>query len=168
LGQGKSLLIAGLHWRWKVRTGRGIAQAIMPDYLEVHFESLVSRPHEILERLSSFVGCELDYERIQRGAVGTLKSSNSSFKLLDEELAAMPIDRWKRCLTQHQIASLELCIGDLLQHLGYDLTSPSDVNSERQFRWIRTIYPAFFSGKHWLKQHTKAGQLTSVDRMRAA
>jgi Sulfotransferase family len=164
----KSLLVAGLHWRWKVQIGRRQARALKPDYLEVHFEALVSNPQKVLADVSRFVSCDLDYNRIRDGAVGAVKSTNSSFRFLDESLAANPIHRWKRCLTQHQISSLELCIGDLLQSLGYELTTPPDISSDKQFRWMRAIYPVFFSSKRWLKQHTRAGQLASIARMRAA
>jgi len=161
----KSLLVAGLHWRWKVRTGREQARALATDYLEVSFESLVRTPKPVLARVARFVGCELDFERIKREGVGTVKNTNSSFRFLDRNLAANPIGRWRHCLTVSQIAALESCIGDMLQSLGYELAGSG---SAEQFRWIRATYPAFFSAKHWLKQHTMAGRFASVDRMRAA
>ncbi|MBV9183935.1 MAG: sulfotransferase [Acidobacteria bacterium] len=163
----RSLLVAGLHWRWKVQAGRQQAGPLVSDYLEVHFEDLVSNPPRVLAEVSRFVSCDLDYARIRVGAVGAVKSTNSSFRSLDQSLAASPIHRWKRCLTQNQIAALELCIGDLLQSLRYELASPFDVTSDQQFRWMRAIYPVFFSSKHWLKQHTRAGRLASIARMRA-
>ena len=165
--KGKSLLVTGLHWRWKVRAGRDEAKLIGPDYLEVRFESLVDCPHEVLSRVSEFIECELDCKQIRRCAVGAVKSTNSTFKSQGQALAANPVGRWKRLLTHDQIASLECCIGDLLQELGYELTAPLDTASDT-FRLIRTTYPLFFSAKHWLKQHTKAGRLTAIDRMRAA
>jgi hypothetical protein len=161
----KSLLVAGLHWRWKVRTGREQARTLATDYLEVSFESLVRTPKPVLADVSRFVGCELDFARIKRDGVGTVKSTNSSFRFLDGNLAAHPIGRWRQCLTASQIPALEACIGDMLQSLGYELAS---TGSAEQFRWIRTLYPAFFSGKHWLKQHTMAGRFASLERMRAA
>ena len=161
----RSLLVAGLHWSWKVRTGRKQARTLATDYLEISFESLLRTPEPVLADVSRFVGCELDLERIKRDGVGTVKSTNSSFRFLDENLAANPIGRWRYCLRASQIAALENCIGDTLRNLGYELAS---TGSAEQFRWIRTMYPAFFSGKHWLKQHTMAGRFASVDRMRAA
>jgi hypothetical protein len=159
----KSLLVAGLHWQWKVRTGLQQAQALTPNYFEVRFESLVRNPEAVLAEVSRFVGCELVYRRIKRDGVGTVNSTNSSFRLLNEDLAANPLGRWKRCLTGSQIASLESCIGELLQSLGYDLANP---RSAKQLLWVRTLYPTFFSVKHWLKQHTKSGRFVSIDRLR--
>jgi hypothetical protein len=161
----KSLLVAGLHWQWKVRAGLQQAQAFTSDYFEVRFESLVSNPQTVLADISRFVGCELTYQRIKRDGVGTVKNTNSSFRLLNKDLAANPIGRWRRCLTSSQIASLESCIGDMLQSLGYELSS---ARSAKQLLWFTTLYPTFFSIKHWLKQHTKAGRFASIDRMRAA
>jgi len=163
----KTLLVAGLHWQWKVSKGRREAQAIASDYLEVRFESLINNPRQVLSRVSEFVECDLDYNQILRGAVGAVKSTNSSFKADGDALASNPIGRWRRLLTPNQIAALESCIGDLLQELGYESAMPRRVVSV-PFRLIKVTYPLFFSTKQWLKQHTKAGKLTSVDRMNAA
>jgi Sulfotransferase family len=165
--KGRSLLVAGLHWRWKVRSGRQQAQTVEPDYLEVRFESLINNPRQTLAGVSKFVGCELDYDQIQQDAVGAVKNANSTFKPEGQVLAAHPAGRWKRLLTRDQIARLESCIGDLLQELGYELTTPLDFAADPH-RLIKATYPLFFSAKHWLKQHTKAGRFTSTDRMRAA
>ncbi len=163
----KSLLIAGLHWQWKIARGLHDSQAIGTDYLEVRFESLISHPQQVLDRLSQFVGCELDYEHIQQNAVGAVKKTNSTFRAAGQKLAGNPVGRWKHLLTRDQIAALESCIGDLLESLGYELTLSPDTARDT-LRWIKTAYPFFFSAKHWLKQHTKAGHLTSIDRMQAA
>ena len=161
----KSLLVAALHWRWKVGIGRHEGRNIAPDYLEVNFESLIDAPQKVLSCVSRFIDCELDYEQIRQNAVGAVKSTNSTFNSASQPLAANPVGRWKRLLTQDQIASIESCIGDLLQELGYDLTMPLTADT---FRWIKAIYPRFFSAKLWLKHRTKARYLTSIDRMRAA
>lgn len=163
----KSLLVAGLHWRWKVSRGRHEAQEVKPDYLELRFEDLIDNPQQVLSRVSQFVECELDYEQIQRGAVGTVKSTNSTFRDAGQILAANPVGRWKQLLTPGQIVALESCVGDLLQDLGYELTRPDNLFLT-EFGLIKAAYPLFFSTKHWLKQHTKAGKLTSIDRMKAA
>jgi hypothetical protein len=160
-----SLLVAGLHWQWKVRTGLQQAPMLAPDYLEVRFESLVSNPQAVLADVSRFVGCELVYDRIERNGVGTVKTTNSSFRSLSKDLAANPVGRWRRCLSSSQIASLEACVGDLLQSLGYELASP---HSAKQFLWVRTLYPTLFAAKNYLKQHTRAGRFASTVRMRAA
>jgi hypothetical protein len=160
-----SLLVAGLHWQWKVRGGRSQAKVIAPDYLEVRFESLIDNPQQVVSRVSQFVGCKLDYDQIQQSAVGAVKSTNSTFKSQGE--ASNPVGRWRRLLAHDQITALESCIGDLLQELGYELTTPGDLASA-PFRLIKASYPLFFSAKHWLKQRTKAGRFTSIDRMKAA
>jgi hypothetical protein len=163
----KSLLIAALHWRWKVALGLRESDAIGSDYAELRFESLINHPQQVLSGISQFVGCELDYQQIRQGAVGAVKNTNSTFKSGGQTLAANPVGRWRTLLGRDQIASLESCIGDLLEQLGYELRQPSDAAAER-FRWIKTAYPFLFSAKNWLKQHTKAGLLTSIDRMQAA
>lgn len=164
----KSFLVTDLHWRWKVRAWRVEAKVIGPDYLEVRFESLVDCPHEVLSRASELIACEMDCKQIRQCAVGAVKSTNSTSKSQGRVLAANPVRRWKRLLTRDQIASFECCIGDLLlQELGYDSRLSSNLASDT-FRLIKNTYPLFFSAKHWLKQHTRAGHLTAIDRMRAA
>jgi hypothetical protein len=163
----KSLLIAGLHWHWKVSRGRHEAKGVEPDYLEVRFEDLIHSPQQVLSLVSRFVECELDYEQIQEHAVGTLKNTNSTFKSEGRISTSTPVGRWKRLLSPDQVVALEDCIGDLLHELGYELTTPRDL-SPTPFRLIKATYPLFFSTKHWLKQHTKAGKFTSIDRMKAA
>jgi len=163
----KSLLVAGLHWRWKVALGLRQSGAIGSDYMEVRFESLINQPQQVLSRISRFVGCELDYRQIQEGAVGVVKDTNSTFKSVGRIRAASPVGRWRALLSRDQIASLESCIRDLLERLGYELMLPSEA-AAGGFGWIKTAYPFFFSAKNWLKQHTKAGHLTSIDRMQAA
>ena len=163
----KSLLVAALHWRWKVALGLRQSDAIGSDYVEVRFESLIDQPQQVLSRISQFVGCELDYRRIQEGAVGAVKDTNSTFKSAGQTRAANPVGRWRAVLSRDQIACLESCIRDLLEQLGYELMLPSAAAADR-FGWIRTAYPFFFYAKNWLKQHTKAGHLASIDRMQAA
>jgi len=162
----KFLLVAGLHWQWKVRYGRREAAFLGPDYLEVRFEELISHPQQVLSHISPFVGCELDYEQIRKDGVGAVKNSNSTFMSEGEGLASKPVGRWNRLLDDSQIAALESCIGTLLTELGYELTTPdASVTSPRL---IKATYPLFFSTKHWLKHHTKVGRLTSIDRLKAA
>ena len=143
------------------------AQRVQSVYLEVRFEDLIDNAQQVLLRVSQFVECELDYEQIRQHAVGTLKNTNSTFKSDGQILASKPVGRWKRLLSYDQVLALESCIGDLLHELGYELTKPSGLGSNR-FRLIKTTYPLFYSTKHWLKQHTRAGKFTSIDRMKAA
>jgi Sulfotransferase family len=163
----KSLLVAGLHWYWKISRGRREARGVQPDYLELRFEDLIDNPQQVLSRLSQFVDCELDYEQIRKHAVGTLKNTNSTFRSQEQILGLEPVGRWKRLLNHDQVLALESCIGDWLQELGYELATPGDLRLT-PFRLIKATYPLFFSAKHWLKQHTKAGKFTSIDRMKDA
>lgn len=162
-----SLLVAGLHWWWKVNKGRHEAREIQSDYLEVRFEDLIDHPERVLSGVSRFVECELDYQQIRQRPLGTLKNTNSTFKSEGQILALNPVGRWKRLLTHDQVVALESCVGDLLQDLGYELTRTLNLFLP-EFRLIKATYPLFFSTKHWLKQHTRAGKLTSLDRMKAA
>jgi hypothetical protein len=157
------LFVSALHWMWKVQTGRHDARTLGADYLEVHFEDLVLNPSETLERIGTFIGQTLDYERIQK--IGAVRRPNTSFT---EELEARnfsPVGRWKNLLSQDQIARLEYLTGDLLVELGYPLPHPQRANLGFRLRAMRSLYPAFYDLKEWLKTTTPVGRFVNLNRL---
>src|SRR6266852_1451856 len=157
------LFVSALHWMWKVQTGRHDARTLGADYLEVHFEDLVLNPSETLERIGTFIGQTLDYDRIQK--IGAVRRPNTSFT---EELEARnfsPVGRWKNLLSQDQIARLEYLTGDLLVELGYPLPHPQRANLGFRLRAMRSLYPAFYDLKEWLKTTTPVGRFVNLNRL---
>ncbi|MBV9626128.1 MAG: sulfotransferase [Acidobacteria bacterium] len=158
------LAVAGLYWEWIVRQGRKYGARLGANYREVRFEELVARPGETLSALGEFIGQELDYERIQRAAIGSVSLPNSSF--LDDSSAAnfQPVGRWRSKLSDAELRSFEALVGDFLGELGYPLSAPAAAGSWRTFR-LRNTYLPFFAIKQWLKTKTRLGRLTHTGRL---
>lgn len=136
-----------LYWEWMVRRGRTLGQSLGPDYAEVRFEQLVSEPRSVLRELSSFLEHELDYDRIQRTALGSVGKPNTSFRK-ESATGFNPVGRWKKQLTESQLQQIELLVGPTLEELGYALTtSAKSAGNSLALAWTRMLYRSFFSLK---------------------
>ena len=162
----RSLVLAGIFWKWIVSKGRRYGRAMGDDYIEVHYEELVQNPRELLVRLGTFLDHDLDYDRIQQVALGSVHNPNSSFKDEAQGREKNPMGRWKSLLTPAQVAELESAIGDLLAATGYELATPSEGRSPSlSVRLMKFIYPRFYDFKLWLKAHTPLARITATGRM---
>jgi hypothetical protein len=158
------LLVSALHWKWKVRKGRRIAPELGQDYLEVRFEDLVMNPKETLERIGDFIGVRLDYELI-RNSQGAAVAPNTSFPAELESGSFAPVGRWRKHLSIEQVHQLEWLIGDELLALGYSLASQTTAQPGLRLRYLREVYPAFYSFKEWARLNTPLGRLVNMDRL---
>jgi len=161
----RDLLETALYWDWMVRKGREYGRQIPQDYIEIHYEELVTQPRPVLSRLGDFLGHALDYDRIQRASLGRLRESNSSFRS-DEKEVQNPVNRWREKLSHQQVMALEALIGPSLQEFGYPLT----VDTEQRrlaFRWkcLAPVYPLFLNAKLWLKLNTPVGRLANLSAL---
>ena len=73
------LSVSALYWEWMVRKGEEYGRLLGPDYLEVRYEDLIRQPRETLKVLSAFIDDDLNYERIQQNAIGTVRSAELVF-----------------------------------------------------------------------------------------
>jgi hypothetical protein len=162
----RKVLAPAIFWRWIVTRGRNYGQAMGADYLEVHYEDVVEKPRETLARIGTFIDQDLDYDRIQQNAQGSLVDPNSSFRGDGQEKESNPVGRWRVILSAEQIAQVESAIGDLLQDTGYDPVTP--VNQRRPSLAISLmsfLYPIYFGTKIWLKSSTPLAKTASIGRM---
>jgi sulfotransferase family protein len=160
----QGLLVAALHWLWKVSRGRQYGQRFAPDYLEVRFEDLLSKRDEVLLSISEFVDYEIDPEFIQKNALGTLKDSNSTFRSTVQQ--KQPIGRWRTLLSQPDIDLLESVLGPQLLELGYEVTRRELKSHDLRIRVMSAIYPALFDAKLWGKSNTPLGRFVDTTRLR--
>jgi hypothetical protein len=162
----RSVIAAGIFWKWIVSRGLEYGRAMGNDYMEVHYEDLVARPQETLGRLGTFIDHDLDYERIQRVGLGSLQNPNSSFKSEGHHIEFSPIGRWKTLLSREQVKDLESAIGDLLTQLNYQLTISRDqLRSSLPVGFMSLLYPAVFDTKLWLKTYTPLARTAAIGRM---
>jgi hypothetical protein len=164
----RRLLVPAIFWRWIVGKGRKYGRNMGGDYLEVHFEDVVQKPRETLARLGAFIDHDLDQERIQQNAQGTLRDPNSSFRGDGQEVESNPIERWKTVLKKTEIAQVESLIGNLLRETEYELAStPDEIQRSRTLAviFMDFLYPIFFDVKLWLKTYTPLARMGEIRRM---
>jgi hypothetical protein len=161
----RGLVVAGLHWQWKVESGRRSGRLVEQDYMEVRFEELVADPRNVVKRVSEFIDQPIDFEFVQKHSVGTLKDPNSSFRDECENNALRPVERWKRVLSPSEVRSLESAIGKTLQELGYTIDESNCGARTLRIQLMRRAYFAYFGAKHWLKTRTFLGRFVGVDRL---
>jgi hypothetical protein len=144
---------AALYWEWIVKKGRAAGAKFGGDYTEVRFEELVHDPRMVLRRLSGFLHHDLDYDRIQKTAIGTVARPNTSFSAQRQQ-GFNPVARWKKQLTPQQLTRIEGLVGGTLSDLGYELaTSGQSACNKAQLAWNRLLYRQFFELKYQSKKN---------------
>jgi LPS sulfotransferase NodH len=154
----RSLEVASLYWEWIVEAGRKCGAALGGDYVEVHYEDLVQNPRAVLAKLSRFVDQDLDYDRIEKVAVGSVSQPNSSFVAETDGEDFAPVDRWKNSMDARQLAALEELVGATLRELGYSLQNPQ-AQPDAALARMRGIYRWYFNLKLRLKKETPLGRV---------
>jgi LPS sulfotransferase NodH len=148
-------MAGGLYWEWMTCKGRRDGAQLGADYFEVRYEDLVSRPREVLAQLSAFIGQELDYDQIQKVAIGSVSKPNSSFQ---GESSFVPVDRWKKFYTSEQLAMFDGLVGETLEELGYQPSTGVGKGSVG-LALFRAQYRALFETKHYARTKTPLGRL---------
>jgi hypothetical protein len=162
----RAFLVPAIFWRWIVSKGRRYGRAMGGDYIEVHYEDLVQNPRETLGRIAKFIEHDLDYDRIQQVALGSVNNPNSSFRGDGKETEAATIGRWKLMFTAPQVRYIESSIGNLLVDTGYALeTPPTELRSSLPVRFMSFLYPLYFDFKLWLKSETPLARIADKGRM---
>jgi hypothetical protein len=162
----RAFLVPAIFWRWIVSKGRRYGQALGADYMEVHYEDLLQTPRETLARIGKFIEHDLDYDRIQQVALGSVHNPNSSFLGDGKEAEASTIGRWKSMFTAPQVRDLESSIGNLLLDTGYALeTPPAERRSSLSVRFMNFLYPLYFDFKVWLKSYTPLARIADKRRL---
>lgn len=157
--RGKELEVAAVYWDWIVRKGRAAGQQLGKDYLELRYEDIVQDARRSLVRLSDFIGQELDYDQIQRNAVGSVGRPNTSFSSELREGEFQPLARWKQHVPQEQQKILGQLIGETLAELDYCADELPKQIGNRSLRRIRSFYHAYFNTKFFLKTKTPLGKI---------
>jgi hypothetical protein len=154
-----SKMVCGLYWDWMVSKGRRDGRDLGNDYTEVHFEDLVSKPHDTLARLGEFIGQELDYDRIRDVGIGSVSAPNSSFGDGKNE-DFNPTGRWHSGFPAEELEMFEGLIGQTLEENGYELaTKNRDALNRPDLQRTRAMYMRYFDAKLYLKAKTPLGRL---------
>jgi hypothetical protein len=162
----RAALAPAIFWRWIVSKGRRDGQAMGNDYLEVHYEDIVQNPREALARIGKFIEQDLDYDRIQQVALGSVHDPNSSFRGDGKEAEAKTIGRWKASFTPDQIRDIESIQGDLLDATGYTPSTPlENRRPSLPVRLMSFLFPLNLEFKQWLKSKTPLARMADTARM---
>jgi hypothetical protein len=163
----RAFLVPAIFWRWIVSKGRRYGRALGGDYMEVHYEDVVQNPRETLASIGKFIDHDLDYDRIQQVALGSVHNPNSSFRGDGKETEVATIGRWKRLFTAPQVRDMEWSIGTLLSDTGYKLETPlaEQRRSSLPVRFMNFLYPLYFDFKLWLKSDTPLARIADKGRM---
>ncbi len=157
------------YWQWMVRRGRKNGQRIPNDYIEIHYEELITEPRKTLAKLGEFLHHDLNYERIQQNSLGRLSDSNSSFRGVKGEEQVSPLQRWKQRLSPEDVAGIEKLVGDCLEEFGYELhTDPGNRRPGLSDKAMVNAYNAFLSTKFWLKIETPVGRFANLEALELA
>jgi len=162
----RKLLAPAIFWRWIVGKGRRYGSKMGTDYMEVHYEDVVEKPQDTLARIGAFIDHDLDYDRIQQNAQGSMVDPNSSFRGDGQEKESNPVGRWKTVLSQDEIAQVESLIADRLKETGYEPVTPPDKRERRlPVSLMGFFYPIYFDVKLWLKTYTPLAKTADIGRM---
>ncbi len=153
-----SLLAAGVYWEWIVRKCREYGAHMRGDYFEAHYEDLVQKPADVLQRMGAFLSCNLDYERIQANRIGSVKNPLTSFKEDLSEGKFNPVGRWKEKFPPEQLERFEALIGDSMREFGY-ITAISGQNGSFRTRAMHGVYRVFYPLKQWAKVNTPLSRM---------
>jgi len=156
----RDFLARAMFWRWLVSRGRQYGRTLGADYMEVHYEDLVRIPRETVALVGKFIEHDLDYDRIQRVALGVVQKANSSFHGDSNETTTNNIGRWKRMFTPLQVRDMEWTIGKLLAETGYALETPlTELRPSPWVRFMNFLYPLSLESRHWLKANTPLARI---------
>ena len=145
-----------------------MGQMFPADYIEVRYEELVCQPEKTLAVLGRFLEHDLDYRRIQRNAIGRIRSPNTVWNEEPGVQNFNPVNRWKSKLSPLEITSLEALIGDGLEEFAYPLTTKhhsSNGGLDSTLALMRIFYPKYFEAKLLLQSKTAIGRLGNGTRL---
>jgi hypothetical protein len=149
----QSVISAGVYWEWLVQRGRAYGTQLGADYMEVHFEDLISSPQPTLDRIGQFLEHNLDYERIRQVAYGSVARPNSSFQSDASSAAFNPVGRWRKSFSPRQLSRFEGLVGETLAEFGYEpATAARDRDGSLALKATRKLHHDYFEAKLWFKQ----------------
>lgn len=122
-GDGRLQLVAAAEqWEDVVTAAHEAGTSLDGRYLVVSFESLLGDTEAELARLAEFCETSLSLDRIRQAEFGSLGKANTAFEDRGDAASPRPVERWKRQMTEEEIAVLAATIGPTLRKFGYDLT----------------------------------------------
>ncbi len=161
--EGRELEVAALLWEWFVTQGRRGCEAFRERSMEVRYEELVSDRAGSLEKISAFIGHEIDQARVEEVALGSVSRPNTSFEEDLEKGSFQPVGRWRSSLSHEELARLEGLVGETLTELGYERAV--EPGAEVEDDGLRARYHRAYAVRQWLKARTPLGRRTDASAL---
>ena len=109
-------------WRTEVSDARVLGERVgATRYLEVRYEALVADPDAELRRICSFAA--LDYDDAMLAYVGQTDSARKEHQRRLDEPPRVGVRDWRTEMAPDEIAAFESVAGDVLDELGYEVTT---------------------------------------------
>ncbi|MCP5300252.1 MAG: sulfotransferase [Chromatiaceae bacterium] len=122
----RDLIKLARDWRWKVMLARKMGEMIPGNYMELHYESLVSEPVASLRRVCGFIGEPFEAGMLQyhENAKGEMPATSmrwhqSSVREPDQR----KIQSWRTAMNKADRIVFENVAGDALTMFGYELST---------------------------------------------
>jgi LPS sulfotransferase NodH len=154
----RSLIVAGIFWEWIVGKGREFGRALGADYTEIRYEDLMAEPRSALARLGQFINHDLNYDRIQQVAIGSVNEPNTSFTSEVQKGGFQPVGRWRNSFSSGDLAAFEGAIGPFLKESGYLLEATEKPRNAGALKRMRALYRAYWDSKLSIKVKTPLGR----------
>jgi hypothetical protein len=124
-GWGHPRDVAGFACQWatEVRAAHALGKRVGPTrYLEVRYETLVAEPATELRRICAFLG--LEYHEAMLDYAGKTDSARKEHQRRLNEPPRVGVRDWRTEMVPEDVTAFESIAGDLLDELGYDVSTP--------------------------------------------
>lgn len=116
------------------------------------YEDLIVQPKRVLQSLCDFIGIPFDESMLsyhQKNDNVKFANKGSQWKNLSKPIMQSNIGNYKNHLSQRNIKSIEIYLGDLLKCFGYQLEiKPKKTYTRLDILWPRIMHPIeYFSNK---------------------
>lgn len=148
---------AAHHWKSRVLRGRKGGAALGSErYTEVRYEDMVESPEAVTQKLCRFLGLDYDEDmlRFHLGGESFIAATKDpdAFKNLAKPVTKGLRD-WQEEMSESDLALFESIAGDLLEELGYTISSASQPVSVRlqaafsEIAWQRKRVITYFNNR---------------------
>ena len=107
-----------LWWHWQVGTGRKDGAALTGQYLEIFYEDLITKPEQILQKVTTFLDIPFSSKMLT-----FYKGKTKHDPKLSAKSAWLPptqgLRDWQTQMSEQDLALFEELAGNLLEELGY-------------------------------------------------
>jgi hypothetical protein len=160
----KQLLIAAIDWETSLKYGRAYRKKLGNNYLEIYYEDMICDLDNALERINDFSNTRIEKHKIENNSIGSLKNVNTAFNDKMEGISNKALLRWKKELTEEELRTLNIAVGETLLQFGYNVDDFKVLRKSFSYLKIKskkTIYKFFIYFKTFLKQKMPVGRFVA-------